>query len=59
MLLILRGSRKNFVRFFDCLLARKRALAHQNTDVIDAHCVECMSLCGGRNFVDLDNHAAS
>jgi pimeloyl-ACP methyl ester carboxylesterase len=35
------------------------SLADQNTDVIDAHRAECMSLCGSRNFVDLDNHAAS
>ena len=31
----------------------------QDTDVIDAHCAEGTSLCGGRHFVDLDDHAAS
>ena len=46
-------------RLLDCLLARKRAFADKDTDVIDAHCAEGTSLCGGRHFVDLDDHAAS
>jgi hypothetical protein len=57
--LIPKDRRKNFARLLDCLLARKRALADQNTDVVDAHYAEGTSLCGGRNFVDLNDHAAS
>src|ERR1700747_336162 len=51
--------RKNFARLFDCLLARKRAVADENTDVVDAHYTECMSVCRSRNFVDLHDHVAS
>ena len=53
------GIAAKISRLLDCRLARERALADQNTDVIDAHCAEGTSLCGGRNFVDLNDHAAS
>src|SRR4029077_14431460 len=53
------NRRKDFARLLDCLLARKRALADQNTDVVHPHYTECTSLCRGRNFVDLRDHAAS
>ena len=46
---------KNVARLFDCLLARKRALADQNTDVIDTQFAERTTLGGRSNFVDLDN----
>ena len=52
-------SPPKFRAFSIVWLARERALADQNTDVIDAHCAEGTSLCGGRNFVDLNDHAAS
>ena len=51
--------RENFPRLLDCLLARKRTVADQNTDVIHPHCAECSSLSRSRNFVDLDDHAAN
>src|SRR6516162_1390507 len=55
-----RGDRsENFPRLLDCLLARKRTVANQNTDVIHAHCAERSSLSRSRNFVDLDDHAAN
>jgi hypothetical protein len=54
-----RDRREYFARFLDRLLASKRAVADQDTDMIDAHFAERPSFCGGRNFVDLDDHAAS